>query len=161
MIRHSDVTWDPLLFDELVKFGPGCKYHKCKSSKSFPQFMSSFYFFLSFFCFLIPMKLCIVSISAYDSNSEFSLFYKKTQHPHTFIHIQRFLSFFSFRQFTRDSAEYKSQHTGFLSLFGHSLFFPLLPLKKKKKANKGTSLVVQWLGSPLPMQGMRFQSLVR
>ena len=96
MIRHSDVTWDPLLFDELVKFGPRCNYHKCKSSKSFPQFMSSFYFFLSFFCFLIPMKLCIVSISAYDSNSEFSLFYKKNQHSHTFIHIQPFLSSFSY-----------------------------------------------------------------
>ena len=161
MIRHSDVTWYPLLFDELVKFGLGCNYHKCKSSESFPQFLSSFYFFLSFFCFLIPMKLCIVSISAYDSNSEFSLFYKKNQHSHTFIHIQPFLSSFSFRQFTRDSAVYKSRHTGFLSLFGHSLFFALLSLKKKKKANKGTSLVVQWLGSLLPMQGMWFQSLIR
>ena len=95
MIRHSDVTWDPLFLDELVKFGPGYNYNKCKSSKSFPQFMSSFYFFLSFFCFLIPMKLCIVSISAYDSNAEFSLFLKKP----AFTHIYSYSAFSFFFQF--------------------------------------------------------------
>ena len=91
----------------------------------------------------------------------FHCFLKTSIHTHLFIFSLFFLfsvldnlpeTLQSTRVSTQDSSPFLVTH------------FSLLSSLKNKQRNKKqieTSLVVQWLGSLLPMQGMQFRSLVR
>ena len=91
----------------------------------------------------------------------FHCFLKTSIHTHLFIFSLFFLfsvldnlpeTLQSTRVSTQDSSPFLVTH------------FSLLSSLKNKQTNKKqieTSLVVQWLGSLLPMQGMQFRSLVR